>query len=79
MPRHGASGLSVLTDQNYFGGSMDDLQMARAVNIIPILRKDFVIGEYQILEAKAIGADVILLIAECLTQAEVKHSRGVCA
>ncbi|MCW3467574.1 indole-3-glycerol phosphate synthase TrpC [Chitinophaga nivalis] len=71
--RYGASGLSVLTDEKYFGGSSDDLQQARSFNQVPILRKDFVIDEYQILEARAIGADVILLIAECLDAAQIAH------
>lgn len=69
----GASGLSVLTDEKYFAGSNEDLQKARAVNEIPVLRKDFIIDEYQVLEAKAIGADAILLIAECLTAARVRQ------
>lgn len=69
---HGASGLSVLTDNNFFGGSNEDLITARA-NRIPILRKDFVIDEYQVIEAKSIGADVILLIAACLTPIQVKQ------
>ncbi len=67
----GASALSVLTDLQFFKGSNDDLTEARSLNQIPILRKDFIVDEYQIIEAKAIGADVILLIAECLEAAQV--------
>ncbi|MFT3827323.1 MAG: indole-3-glycerol phosphate synthase TrpC [Chitinophagaceae bacterium] len=68
----GASGLSVLTDEHFFGGSTQDLEQAR-VNQVPILRKDFMIDEYQIVEARAMGADVILLIAACLDVATVKR------
>lgn len=69
---YGASGISVLTDSNFFGGSLDDLIAARD-NDVPLLRKDFMIDEYQIVEAKAFGADVILLIAACLSPTEVKQ------
>jgi indole-3-glycerol phosphate synthase len=72
---NGASCLSVLTDENFFGGSDEDLIKAR-VNEIPILRKEFIIDEYQLVEAKSLGADVILLIAACLTPAEVKTLAG---
>ena len=69
----GASVLSILTDFNFFGGSADDLLRARNVNQIPILRKEFIIDEYQVYEAKAIGADAILLIAAILTRKESKE------
>lgn len=62
----GASALSVLTDEKYFGGSVSDLQLARDLNFCPILRKDFILEEYQVIESRSIGADAILLIAGVL-------------
>ncbi len=70
----GASGLSVLTDFEYFGGTIVNLVKAREVNPnIPLLRKDFMIDPYQVFEAKAFGADVILLIAACLEKNKIKE------
>lgn len=73
---NGASGLSVLTDFDFFGGTLQDLTAA-TVHETPILRKDFMVDPYQIIEAKAHGAEVILLIAACLTPSEVKHLAAV--
>lgn len=67
----GVAGLSVLTDTPYFGGSLDDLMLAREVVDLPILRKDFTIDSYQLYEAKAYGADLILLIAACLSRDQI--------
>ena len=69
----GASALSVLTDVKFFEGANQDLEIARKFNYCPILRKDFIIDEYQILEAKSIGADCILLIAACLSPEDCKN------
>lgn len=69
----GVCGMSVLTDEIYFGGTLDDLINARQSCKLPLLRKEFIIDEYQIIEAKAFGADVILLIASILTRKEIKQ------
>ncbi len=69
----GVCGMSVLTDGKYFGGSLDDLTLARASSTLPLLRKEFIIDEHQIIEAKAFGADVILLIAAILTRPQIKQ------
>ena len=69
---NGASALSILTDRQFFGGTAHDIQLAR-VHPIPILRKEFIIDPYQITEAKAMGADAILLIAACLSPLQVKQ------
>ncbi len=70
--KYGASALSVLTDEEFFDGSLNDFLEAR-INEVPLLRKDFIIDEYQLVESKAFGADVILLIAACLKKSEVKQ------
>ncbi|MFZ1529274.1 MAG: indole-3-glycerol phosphate synthase TrpC [Ferruginibacter sp.] len=70
--QYGAAGISVLTDEQFFGGNLTDLTTTRALVDIPLLRKDFIIDEWQIAEAKANGADVILLIAACLSPGQVK-------
>lgn len=68
----GATALSVLTETDYFHGTSEDLTLARKVNSCPILRKDFIVDEYQVIETKSIGADVVLLIAACLEKRELR-------
>lgn len=70
--RAGASGISVLTDQEFFGGTLDDLHAVRPLIQLPVLRKDFIVSPYQLFQAKQVGADVVLLIAAALTVEECK-------
>jgi len=69
--KEGASGVSILTDTQFFGGSNADLSFKREKDLFPILRKDFIVDEYQIIESKSIGADIILLIAAVLSKEEI--------
>jgi indole-3-glycerol phosphate synthase len=73
---YGAAGISILTDKKYFGGSSRDIYESRESLFCPVLRKDFIIHEYQLLEAKAMGADVILLIAANLSVQDTKRLAG---
>ena len=75
----GAAALSVLTDRDFFQGSLDDLRAARSACRLPVLRKDFTIAEYHVVEAAAAGADAILLIAAILDEAEMRAFRQLAA
>lgn len=75
----GASALSVLTDKQFFGGSLNNFSVARQHNSCPMLQKDFFVNEYQIYEARALGADVILLIAAVLTREEIREFASLAA
>lgn len=70
---HGANCISVLTDEHFFQGHLDYLKSIRKAVAIPLLRKDFILDEYQVVQARAAGADAVLLIAECLSPSELKQ------
>lgn len=69
----GASCLSVLTDEDFFGGSVEDLQIARASTSLPVIRKDFTVSEFDVVDARLMGADCVLLIAAALTNDELSR------
>ncbi len=71
--KNGAAALSILTDEHFFGGTLADIEAVRSLVQIPILRKDFIIDRYQLLQAQKVGADVVLLIAACLTKEECAY------
>jgi indole-3-glycerol phosphate synthase len=75
----GAAALSVLTDREFFQGSLDDLRTARAACTLPVIRKDFTLADYHVLEAAAVGADAILLIVAILDDAELRSLRELAA
>src|SRR5712691_5110187 len=75
--RGGAVAVSVLTERDYFAGSLDDLGAVRRAVTLPILRKDFVFDEYQVYESAAAGADALLLIVAALTDDELRSLRGI--
>jgi indole-3-glycerol phosphate synthase len=77
--QHGATCLSVLTDESYFQGHLDDLRQVRSSVELPVMRKDFLIDRYQIWQARAAGADAVLLIAECLDDPQLRtlHAEAV--
>jgi indole-3-glycerol phosphate synthase len=77
--RGGAAALSVLTDRDFFQGSLEDLESARAAVTLPVLRKDFTIDEFHVIEAAAHGADAILLIAALLDESQMRHFRELAA
>lgn len=74
---HGAACLSVLTDQVYFQGAVDYLKQARASCDLPVLRKDFLVDPYQVYESRSMGADCILLIVSCLSDAQLQEFEGI--